>query len=96
MGFDDRVKKALDNAEKKPQLIGHTKTYCKVVLPQLKDVIGEDQPAEALIGKCVKVKVTEAGKWHISGYIIDWAPKPEKVPADYFENLEQKRKNALI
>jgi hypothetical protein len=91
MGFDDRKKAGTANL----QLVGHTKTYTKVVLPQTQDCIG-DQPAEALVGKCVKVKITESQKWHISGYITDFAPKPEKVPANYFEELEQKRREALL
>jgi hypothetical protein len=44
----------------------------------------------------VKVKITEATKWHVSGYIIDWSPKPLKAPANYFEDLERKRKEALL
>jgi len=40
--------------------------------------------------------VTEAQKWHISGYIIDASPEPEKAPVDYFEKLEAKRKEELI
>lgn len=55
-----------------------------------------DQPAEALVGKCVKVKITSSGKWHVSGYIIDAAPEPERAPADYFERLEEKRKQDLL
>ena len=54
------------------------------------------QPAEALIGKCVKVLIKQAQKWHISGKIVDASPKPEKVPADYFEQLEKKRCEELL
>ena len=55
-----------------------------------------DQPAEALIGKCVRVFVTEAQKWHISGKIIDASPQPERAPVDYFERLEAQRKAELM
>ena len=48
-----------------------------------------DQPAEALIGKCVKVKIVSAQKWHISGVIVDANPAPEQAPQDYFEKVEQ-------
>lgn len=40
MGFDDRVKKDKSNTEK-PQLMGHTKHYTKVVIPQTSEVIGD-------------------------------------------------------
>lgn len=72
--------------------MAHTKTYTKVVLDQNEEVLGSNQPAEALIGKCIKIKVTEAQKWHISGYVIDLNPAPEKVSANYFEELKEKRK----
>ena len=85
MGFDDRAKKA--TSEGLPQLQGHTKTYTKVVLEQTAAALA-DQPAEVLIGKCVKVKVTSAHKWHISGYITDPNPKPERAPVDYFDQIE--------
>lgn len=87
IGFDDRKTKS---DKDKPQLMGHTKAYTKVVLSQEIEIIG-DQPAETLIGKCVKIKVTETHKWHISGYIIDAFPKLPEVPADYFERLEKER-----
>ena len=70
--------------------MGHTKSYTKVVLTPTKDIIGE-QPAEALLGKCVKIMVTEAQKWHITGYIIDANPVLPEAPVDYFEKLEKKR-----
>lgn len=54
------------------------------------------QPAEALIGKCVKVFITSAQKWHISGHIIDASPEPEHAPVDYFERLEAQRKAELL
>jgi len=54
--------------------MGHTKGYAKVVLNQDEETLGTNQPATALIGKCVKIKVTETHKWHISGHIIDLAP----------------------
>ena len=60
MGFDDRApRKAASKDQKPPQLQGHTKTYTKVVLEQNEASLG-GQPAEALIGKCVKVLVTSA------------------------------------
>jgi len=70
--------------------MGHTKSYTKVVLEPTKEVIG-NQPAEALLGKCVKIMVTETQKWHITGYIIDANPTLEEAPADYFEKLEKRR-----
>ena len=70
--------------------MGHTKSYAKVVLAPTKEIIGE-QPAEALLGKCVKIMVTEAQKWHISGYIIDANPEIPEAPANYFEKLEKER-----
>ena len=76
------------------QLVGHTKTYTKVVLEQSEEVLGTDQPAKALVGKCVKILVTETHKWHISGKIIDANPKPIEVEDDYFEKLEMERKRA--
>ena len=59
-----------------------------MVLEQTKEVLG-DQPAEALIGKCVKVKIVSAQKWHISGVIVDANPAPEQAPQDYFEKVEK-------
>jgi len=70
--------------------MGHTKSYTKVVLTPTKEIIG-DQPAEALLGKCVKIMVTEAQKWHVSGYIIDANPVLPEAPVDYFEKLEKQR-----
>lgn len=92
MGFDDRKKEATSAL---PQLMGHTKTYTKVVLDQTSDVFGEVDP-KSLIGKCVKVKITEAQKWHVAGYITDFKPEPERVPVDYFERLEATRKDEII
>ena len=94
MGFDDRVPRRKPNLVEQqplPQLQGHTKHYTKVVLEQTAEAL-LDQPAEALIGKCVKVLITESQKWHISGRIIDASPEPERVPADYFERLQEQRK----
>jgi hypothetical protein len=39
--------------------------------------------------------VTETHKWHISGHVIDAAPKPIEVEADYFEKLDRLRKERL-
>eukprot|EP01016_Furgasonia_blochmanni_P017146 TRINITY_DN2002_c0_g2_i4.p1 TRINITY_DN2002_c0_g2~~TRINITY_DN2002_c0_g2_i4.p1 ORF type:complete len:351 (+),score=73.84 TRINITY_DN2002_c0_g2_i4:968-2020(+) len=57
-------------------LVGHTKAYVKVVLPF----------DEALLGKSVRVKITEAHKWHITGDIVDRNPSVEHVSEDYFES----------
>ena len=97
MGFDDRIQKRKIEGEDqpKPQLMGHTKTYTKVVLEQSEEALA-GQPAEALIGKCVKVFITEGQKWHISGKIIDASPEPERAPVDYFERLEAQRKAELL
>ena len=102
MGFDDRAPKkragttaSTGEPEPLPQLQGHTKTYTKVVIEQDKMSLG-GQPAEALIGKCVKVLVHKATKWHIEGKVIDASPEPERAPRDYFERLEAARKEALL
>lgn len=68
IGFDDRKSSA---PESEKQLMGHTKSYTKVVLDQTAECLGVDQPARALVGKCVKIKVLETHKWHIAGKIID-------------------------
>jgi hypothetical protein len=75
--------------------MGHTKTYTKVVLEQTPEVLGTDQPAAALIGKAVKVKITETHKWHVSGFVTDASPKPIEVGEDYFEKLDKARKEKL-
>lgn len=67
--------------------MGHTKTYTKVVLTTNEESLA-GQPAVSLISKCVKIKVTESHKWHITGYIIDVCPAQEDAPIDYFEKLE--------
>ncbi len=70
--------------------MGHTKTYTKVVIDQTAESLG-GQPASALIGKCVKIKVTETHKWHIAGYVLETQPEIPKAPKDYFERLEKQR-----
>lgn len=66
-------------------------------MDQNEDVLGTDQPAQALIGKCVKIKVTSTHKWHISGKIVDASPKPIEAEPDHFEKLalERKRKQEI-
>ena len=76
--------------------MGHNKSYTKVVLTTDKETLGTDQPPQALIGKCVKIKVTDTHKWHISGHVIDLAPEPVKVDTDYFTKLDEARKEALL
>eukprot|EP00347_Sterkiella_histriomuscorum_P012403 403368709 len=88
VSFDDR-KKAMVKGEL-PQLMGHTKSYTKVVINQDADSLA-NQPAASLIGKCVKIHVTETHKWHISGYILDASPELPEVPVDYFERLEKQK-----
>jgi len=88
VGFDDRKKETAA-----AQLVGHTKTYTKVVIAQ--DALG-GQPAQALIGKCVKVKVVETTKWHIAGYVIDANPRIPEAPADYFERLQREEEEADV
>jgi len=92
IGFDDRKSKL---PESQKQLMGHTKTYTKVVLNQDPKTLGTDQPAGALVGKCVRIKVTETHKWHISGHVIDASPAPVTVSEDYFEKLDAERKERL-
>ena len=70
--------------------MGHTKSYTKVVINQDAECLA-GQPAESLIGKCVKIQVTETHKWHVTGYIVDAAPQVPEAPADYFERLEKQR-----
>jgi len=53
-------KKNIEN-EKQEAMIGHTKNYVKVLIRQVD---------YNLIGKCVKVKITETSKWHIIGKVI--------------------------
>lgn len=62
IGFDDRKTKIPDEQK---QLMGHTKSYTKVVIDQTQECLGTDQPAKALIGKCIKIKVTQTHKWHV-------------------------------
>lgn len=51
------------------------------------------QPAAALIGKVVKIKVTETHKWHITGHIIDANPVIPHVEAtSYFAECERNRR----
>lgn len=89
IGYDDR--KNAQNADK-PQLLGHTKSYTKVVLNQDEASLA-GQPAAALLGKVVEVKITETHKWHISGYITNATPHiPHPVSnAVYFAEKEAKR-----
>ena len=89
IGYDDR-KNAL-NADK-PQLLGHTKSYTKVVLNQ-DDATLAGQPAAALLGKVIEVKITETHKWHISGFITNVAPKvPHPASnAAYFAERDAQR-----
>ena len=52
------------------------------------------QPAGALIGRVVKVKVTETQKWHITGHITDASPDVPHVKADeYFAQCEAQRRD---
>ena len=75
--------------------MGHTKSYTKVVLEQTEAVLGTDQPALALVGKCIKVKITGTHKWHVSGVVVDLNPAPVKVSPYYFFELDSKRKEML-
>lgn len=52
--------------------------------------------AKTLVGKCVKIKVTETQKWHITGYITELEPELPTVPKDYFERLEKQREIEAI
>jgi hypothetical protein len=49
-----------------------------------------------LIGKCIKVKIEQCSKWHVSGTVIDLNPAPETVSADYFEKLDEARKAQIV
>jgi hypothetical protein len=90
IGYDDRSLKNQEN--KVPQLLGHTKSYTKVVLDQNAESLS-GQPAAALIGRVVKIKVTETHKWHISGHIIDANPNIPHVEAStYFAECERVRR----
>ncbi len=70
IGYDDRKNAA---AKEKPQILGHTKSYTKVVLDQDDQALG-GQPASSLIGKVIEIKVTETHKWHISGHVTNASP----------------------
>lgn len=90
VGFDDRAGK---NANGKPQLLGHTKAYTKVVLDQDEEGMVAGQPAGALVGRVVEVRVTETHKWHVSGEITNAMPKVPHVEASvYFEEKAKARK----
>ena len=79
-----------------PQLLGHTKSYTKVVLDQNAESLS-GQPAAALVGRVVKIKVTETHKWHISGHIIDANPTiPHVEAAAYFAECERVRKEKAV
>lgn len=82
IGFDDRKQAS---AMEHPQLLGHTKGYTKVVLDQVEASEVTGQPASALVGKVLLIKVTETHKWHVSGHILDASPKiPHADPTTYF------------
>jgi hypothetical protein len=50
-----------------------------------------------LIGRVVKIKVTETHKWHISGHIIDANPTVPHVEAsEYFAECERVRRERAI
>jgi threonylcarbamoyladenosine tRNA methylthiotransferase CDKAL1 len=94
IGYDDRALK--NQPGKLPQLLGHTKSYTKVVLDQNAESLS-GQPAAALIGRVVKVKVTETQKWHITGHIIDANPEVPHVKAEeYFAQCEAQRREKEV
>lgn len=50
------------------------------------------QPAAALIGQVVEVKVTETHKWHVTGHIVNASPKiPHVDSATYFAEKQKER-----
>jgi len=89
IGFDDR-KNSQHLAH--PQLLGHTKSYTKVVIDQ--DTLPEDQPAAALLGKVIEIRVTETHKWHITGTVTNLNPVIPHIKDNlrYFEECEEERR----
>jgi len=52
---------------------------------------------DSLLGKCIKVKITETFKWHITGNIIEREPKMPEVK-DYFgiqKNIKAKNEGNI-
>ncbi len=65
-------------------LVGHTKFYVKVI-------IREVDPG--LLGRCVKVKITEVQKWHVVGVVTDRNVSSEVVqPVSHYKREFQKTK----
>lgn len=81
----------MEEKNKKDNLmVGHTKSYVKVLVP--KD--------DSLLGKEIKVKITQVFKWHVIGEIIDKNPESEKVNyEEYFKGMleddEEKIKSGI-
>eukprot|EP00826_Nyctotherus_ovalis_P055493 TRINITY_DN736_c0_g1_i3.p1 TRINITY_DN736_c0_g1~~TRINITY_DN736_c0_g1_i3.p1 ORF type:complete len:556 (-),score=104.02 TRINITY_DN736_c0_g1_i3:135-1802(-) len=58
---DTEINKKNTENEKQEAMIGHTKNYVKVIIKKVD---------YNLLGKCVKVKITETSKWHVVGVVI--------------------------
>lgn len=64
-------------------MVGHTKSYVKVIIPR----------EEHVIGKQVLVKITNIYKWHVEGQIVDYSPKRVKVNFyDHFKGMYNEEK----
>lgn len=64
-------------------MVGHTKSYVKVILPR----------EENVIGKQVLVKITNIYKWHVEGKIVDYNPRKVKVNFyDHFKGMYNEEK----
>lgn len=59
-------------------MVGHTKSYVKVLVDKNED----------LLGKYAKVKITGIQKWHVLGHIVDYQPTlPSVVWEEYFKGM---------
>lgn len=61
-----------DHAADQRQLVGHTRSYCQVLL--------EDRPG--LMGSVVEVQVTAASRWSVTGEVVAWVHRCENVHLD--------------
>ena len=72
---DDKIE---EKNKKDNLMVGHTKSYVKVLIPF----------DESLLGKEIKVKIVKVLKWHVVGEIIDKNPQPDKIDYDeYFKGM---------
>ena len=65
----------------KDQLVAHTKSYQKVLIPY----------KEGLLGKQAIVRVDKTDKWHVEATVIELDPEPEPVSETYWEDYRAAR-----